>query len=149
MKKEFITIQVASELSKKSIQTIRRAIKAKKIKTKKQKTPQGFNYLIDKDSLESTFNIKITKNEFPKKNTKKEEATTKTISNTKAKKISLETEDFAKFVQTMEAILAQHSEERKSFLGLINTMQEKIYVLENQLNLLKAPPKKKWFSFLK
>jgi hypothetical protein len=51
MTETLITITDAASISGKSIQTIRRAIKAKKIKVKKQKTPQGFNYLIIKDTL--------------------------------------------------------------------------------------------------
>lgn len=51
MTKENITIQDAAELSNKSVQTIRRAIKAGKIKYRRRKTPQGFNYLINKESV--------------------------------------------------------------------------------------------------
>ncbi len=46
-----ISIKEASRITGKSIQTIRRMIKSKKVKFKKDKTPQGFNYLIDKESL--------------------------------------------------------------------------------------------------
>jgi hypothetical protein len=46
MGNSYITIQEASELANKSIQTIRRSLKSKKLKYKRQDTPQGFNYLI-------------------------------------------------------------------------------------------------------
>jgi hypothetical protein len=146
MKKEFISIQEASELAGKSIQTIRRAIKAKKFKVNRQKTPQGFNYLIEKESFCETFKIKLSQ-EAPK--AKKETTKTEKKMTSKSKNITVDPEDFKDFVRTMENLIAQHSEERKSFLGLINTMQEKIYILENQLNLLQAPQKKKWFSFFR
>ena len=48
----------------------------------------------------------------------------------------------------MEKLVSQHSEERQSFLQLVNTLQDRIFVLENQLNLLKAP-QKSWYQFWK
>lgn len=53
---ELITIIHAAQLSGKSIQTIRRMIKQKKIKVRKQKTPQGFNYLVIRESLAEFMN---------------------------------------------------------------------------------------------
>ncbi|MFA5948478.1 MAG: hypothetical protein WC806_05975, partial [Candidatus Gracilibacteria bacterium] len=61
MLKKLISIQEASDISNKSIQTIRRAIKAKKIIYRRKKTPQGFNYLIDFDSLIDLYRLKISK----------------------------------------------------------------------------------------
>lgn len=58
MSETLITITDAATLSGKSIQTIRRAIKAKKIRVKKQKTPQGFNYLIVKDTLLTCYQVR-------------------------------------------------------------------------------------------
>lgn len=144
MSKKYISIQDAADLSKKSVQTIRRAIKAKKISSRRKRTPQGFNYMVDLDSLNNAFGLKPVKEEV--KETKKAEPVKKT---TESKDISIGANDFKDFVKTMETLLAQHNEERKSFLQLVNTLQEKIFVLENQLNLLKAPPKKRWFSFRK
>ncbi len=144
MSKNYISIQNAADLSKKSVQTIRRAIKSKKITARRRKTPQGFNYMVDLDSLNTAFGLKPIKEDI--KEPKKSEAPKKSES---SKDISIGANDFKDFVKTMETLLAQHNEERKSFLQLVNTLQEKIFVLENQLNLLKAPPKKKWFSFRK
>ncbi len=53
---ELVTIIHAAQLSGKSIQTIRRMIKQKKIKVRKQKTPQGFNYLVIRESLAEFMN---------------------------------------------------------------------------------------------
>lgn len=57
-------------------------------------------------------------------------------------------EDFSNFAKTLDKLVSQHSEERQNFLRLVNTLQEKIFVLENQMNLLKSP-EKKWFHFWK
>lgn len=145
MTMEYITIQDAAELSGKSIQTIRRAIKTKKVQTKKQKTPQGFNYLIERGSLIEFYNLKIAEspkivNEMPE------------IKETVSKKednFYISTDDFRNFTQTLERMVNQHSDERQNFLRLVNTLQEKIFVLENQLNLLKAPQQKSWLKFWK
>ena len=153
MAKEFISIQDAAELSGKSVQTIRRAIKSKKLKVRKKKTPQGFNYIVKTSSVYEAFKIKQPKETTAKadKAPKKEKTASQNsaVAKQNEKEISIEADDFKTFVKTMENLLAQHNEERKSFLQLVNTMQEKIFVLENQLNLLKSPPKKRWFSFRK
>ena len=144
MSKKFISIQLAAELSNKSIQTIRRAIKARKLKCRKQKTPQGFNYLISQDSLVKAYKLKLEetdtiKTEAPKK---------KKLSVKKSGSYKVSADDFKSFALTLEKMMNQHSEERQNFLRLVDTLQEKIFVLENQLNLLKAPSKK-WYQVWK
>lgn len=59
MARKLISIQEAADLSQKSSQTIRRLIKNSKIKSKKQRTPQGFNYQVDKESLAKYFGIDL------------------------------------------------------------------------------------------
>lgn len=142
-----ISIQDASELSGKSIQTIRRAIKAKKLRFRKSKTPQGFNYMLEKDSLCELYGIRVAADQSKEKAQSKVQSQ-KIESAAKPKALSIEPEDFKSFVRTMETLFAQHNEERQNFLRLINTLQEKIFVMENQLNLLKAP-QSKWFQFWK
>lgn len=147
MTNEFISIQDAADISNKSIQTIRRAIKARKLKTKKKNTPQGFNYLVSQESLTSLYGVVFdtkktsaaTENkETPKKIVKKAEDNTEFV----------KMDDLRSFTSTLEKMLTQNNEERQNFLRLVNTLQEKIFVLENQLNLLQAP-KKKWFNVFK
>ncbi len=147
MAKEFISIQEAADLSRKSVQTIRRAIKAKKIKFKRRKTPQGFNYWISRSSIIDVYKIKEV---IPTPKAPKAKAVKETIKKPEAsdKTITINTEDFQSFAQTMEKLISQHSEERQSFLQLVNTLQDRIFVLENQLNLLKAP-QKNWYQFWK
>ncbi|MBI4975144.1 hypothetical protein HZC20_00555 [Candidatus Peregrinibacteria bacterium] len=152
MNKDHVTIQEAADLSKKSIQTIRRAIKSKKIKIKKQKTPQGFNYLLDRASFCDFFGIRNTEKftQGEKKDANIKAKTTKSFvkidDENHTQDFHITADDFKKFTQTLERMVNQHSEERQNFLRLMNTLQEKIFVLENQLNLLKAP-QKKWYSF--
>lgn len=146
MSTKYISIQEASELSKKSIQTIRRAIKSKKVIVKKKKTPQGFNYLVEFESLQRTYKLALPKET-------KTEVKEKVINHDNAEKsksfekVNVSKNDFNALVKALETMVSQHSEERQNFLRLMNTLQEKIFVLENQLNLLKEAPKKKWYSF--
>jgi len=135
MSNEYISIQEASEISKKSIQTIRRAIKAKNIKFKKTKTPQGFNYVVDASSLCSFYKLD---NISEIKNVEKSSVSQNFAS----------ADDIKSIAVSLEKMISQHSEERQNFMRLINTLNEKIFILENQLNLLKAP-KKSWLHFWK
>ncbi len=149
MSKVSISIQEAAKLSGKSIQTIRRALKSKKLKFKKKKTPQGFNYLINRESLIEVYNLTFETPKFEAADTKTESVKKVEIETKKNEKvIKVKAEDFHAFARTMESMLSQHSEERQSFLRLVNTLQEKIFVLENQINLLKAP-EKKWYQLWK
>lgn len=161
MSNKYITIQEAAEISEKSVQTIRRALKSKKIDFKRSKTPQGFNYLISRLSLynfykipnEEVFEVKSEQEKVTKEKTQKSEKISKADvsevnENVESESLELPMREFKNFTRTLEKIMMQHSEERQSFLRLINTMQEKIFVLENQLNLLRSP-KKKWYSFWK
>ena len=144
MPKILISIQEAADLSKKSIQTIRRAIKSKKLEFKKSKTPQGFNYMIDKESLCEVYELDSDSQTQKEIKPPKNDLLSGLSKNTK--NIPIEADDFKGFVKTLENLLVQHNEERQNFLRLLNTMQEKIFVLENQLNLLKAPAEKRWYQ---
>lgn len=159
MEKEFISIQEAADLSLKSIQTIRRAIKAKKIRIKRQKTPQGFNYMIERMSFCEFYGIRTAADTSAKTDAPSSEISGTTNKKVKSfikfadteeneDKIYISANDFKNFSQTMERLLNQHSEERQNFLRLITSFQEKIVVLENQLNLLQAP-KKSWYQIWK
>ncbi|MDP4008083.1 MAG: hypothetical protein Q8P68_02725 [Candidatus Peregrinibacteria bacterium] len=69
---QILTIQEASKLSQKSTQTIRRLIKTNKIKCKRKRTPQGFNYEINKDSLIKCFGLTIEEVKETNKKTSKD-----------------------------------------------------------------------------
>jgi hypothetical protein len=153
METNFITIQDASEISQKSIQTIRRAIKAKKLKVRKMKTPQGFNYLIDKEMLFSLYRIKNTEKASTEtqKETTTQEFDTDSRTTSRVNKVGrdmITADEFRDFTKVLDKMVNQHSEERQNFMRLVNTLQEKIFVLENQMNLLKTPAKK-WYQLWK
>jgi len=150
MDKKLITITEAADLSGKSIQTIRRAIKAKKIRVQRKKTPQGFNYLIEKQSLVDCYNLRISENSQETSSQKSFDLETNISkkSKTTSEEVFITRDDFNNFTRVIDKMVNQHSEERQNFLRLVNTMQEKIFVLENQLNLLKAPAKK-WYQVWK
>ena len=59
MSSKLVSIKEAAELAEKSTQTIRRLIKGNKVKFKKRRTPQGFNYQVDKESLAAYFDIDL------------------------------------------------------------------------------------------
>lgn len=150
METNFISIQEASDLSQKSIQTIRRAIKSKKLKVRRMKTPQGFNYLVDKNSLCGFYGVKDV--EKTAKSTEQTEAVNDSsaeISSSKSTgKEIISADEFRNFTKILEKMVNQHSDERQNFMRLVNTLQEKIFVLENQMNLLKTPSKK-WYHVWK
>lgn len=54
-KSQYINLQDAALLSGKSPQTIRRLIKGNTVRYRKYKTPQGFTYLVEKNSLLNRF----------------------------------------------------------------------------------------------
>ncbi len=151
MSKEYISIQEAAKLSNKSAQTIRRAIKAKKLKFRKSKTPQGFNYAISRTSLIEVYNLKVDAPAKEEKAAKVPEApVAEKIAEVKSEveTMTVDVNDFKAFVGTLDTLIQRHSEERQNFLRLVDTLHEKIFVLENQINLLQAP-KKKWFEVWK
>ena len=151
MANKFVSINDAAELSQKSVQTIRRAIKAKKLKTKRVKTPQGFHYLVSRDSLAVLYSLSFEEPKAPKA-TKASKKSSKKAEETEVVAedggVHISAKDFRDFTKTLQTMVSQHSEERQNFMRLINTLQEKVFVMENQLNLLKAPAKK-WFQVWK
>lgn len=153
MKNDFITIQESAELSGKSVQTIRRAVKSKKLKVKKTKTPQGFNYLVSQSSLVGLYKIKIQPS-TKAKNGGSTNQTTSQKSKKKAKQseeisLFIKREEMVEFHKTLQQITHEHSQERQNYLRLVQALQEKITVLENQFKLLQESGQKKWFHFWK
>jgi len=153
MAKKFLTIQDAADLSKKSVQTIRRAVKSKKLVCKKQRTPQGFNYMISRESLSATYNLNLEEDvQQPKAKAAPTTAAKPELSKkpeeSKSDDFAITADDFKNFTKTLDRMVTQHSEERQNFMRLVNTLQEKIFVIENQMNLLKEP-QKKWYHVWK
>ena len=140
MSETFLSIQEAAEISGKSIQTIRRAVKARKVATKKKKTPQGFNYLIGKESLMKFYKLQASLFEREAAGLDKG-AKTQSLSSEFAT-----VEDLKKFQKDIESLLEEHKKEKDSFMRFMKAFQERFVVLENQLKLLEQP-KKKWYAF--
>ena len=137
---------------------MRRGIKAKQ-KLNKDNEYEGTFYagyplqVGSKATLEIDSKEKIVFFAHPSPKAKAEKV--KDVKNTKTETpkasdstITVQAEDFKSFAQTMEKLISQHSEERQSFLQLVNTLQDRIFVLENQLTHLKAP-QKSWYQFWK
>ena len=153
---ELITILEAAEISEKSIQTIRRMIKQHKIKVKRQKTPQGFNYVIVKDSLMNY--IKLTSQTDTQNNTVDEstaETTTQRLPNDYREHRSIG-EDFkdefrselGQLNTTIQKLIEQNDRDKGNFFQLIKTFQDRVYVLEDQIKMLEGP-KQTWWQFWK
>lgn len=145
---ELLTITQASQIAQKSIQTIRRMIKQKKIQVKRQKTPQGFNYLIIKDSLTdflenrnhpSILESETVKNSVPDVSGTGEERTHRSINNG--------TSDFA---VTIQKLIGQHEKDKEHLYQLLKTFQDRVFTLEQQIKMIEAPKtKRRWFSWWK
>ncbi len=146
MAQTFLTIQEAAEISKKSVQTIRRAVKSKKLKSRKKKTPQGYNYMIDKDSLISTYDLKHIFDQQMKEKKRSREKISKTPR--KLAKQYLTHDDLTVFKDTVQNLIDQHEKDKENFFRLVQTFQDKIVALENQVKLLESP-KKKWYQIWK
>jgi hypothetical protein len=138
-----ITIQEAAELSGKSIQTIRRAIKAKKISARRKKTPQGFNYSIKRDSIIKCYKLRIDTKERKSGGLKR-----KGKGGAVAKNYAT-VDDLRRIQDDMEDLIAEQRKAKDSFMRFMKTFQERFVVLENQLKLLEEPKDKRWYQFWK
>lgn len=138
---QLITINEAATVSGKSIQTIRRMIKHKKISVKRQKTPQGFNYLIVKESL----------SDFMNQATKVIHQDDSTIQETSREHRPLDASfqevfkaELERFGMTMQQLIEQNQRDKENFFQLIKTFQDRIFSLESHIKMIEAPKKKWW-----
>lgn len=152
MAKDYISLQEAADLSNKSIQTIRRAIKSKKLLVRRKNTPQGFNYMVNKESLAEFYGLRLIEEKSEKVEKtevrKQEKIVTEQLPGNGT--MIVEVDDFKALVKTLDGLVQRHSDERQNFLRLVDSLNERIFVLENQINLLKAPQvDAKWYEFWK
>lgn len=149
MAETLLTIQEAAKISGKSIQTIRRALKGKKIKAKKQRTPQGFNYSIIQDSLISFYKLPAALFEREQQSLGREENLHPKKTSTKEVSTEFATmDDLKKMQQTVENLLGDHKKEKENFMRFMKAFQDRFMAMENQMKLLEQP-KKHWFRFWK
>lgn len=139
---QYISIKDAAKVSNKSIQTIRRAIKSNKIGYKKQKTPQGFNYLIDRESFFNEYNIS-------RADTTKRIPSNETTQITELATLQMESfqTQLTEFSETMRTLVEQHAKEKENLFKLIETFQNKVISLENKLKLVEENMSRSWWRF--
>ena len=117
----------------------------KKVQVRKQKTPQGFNYLVVKESLMGYLE-KISQM------TTQQEPTIQAYTREHQPIAPDYTDQFRaeidKFNTTMQRLIEQSSKDKENFFHLIKTFQERVGVLENQIKLLEAPSPS-WWQFWK
>ena len=161
---QLVTITEAATEAGKSIQTIRRMIKQRKIQVKRQKTPQGFNYLIIKDSLTAAVNAAAVAaasslaNEAPIQDTHEEIAPATPDAQPDIHDVTATTQtmerdhrviaEFERFGSTINTLIEQNTRDKENFFQLIKTFQDRVITLENQIKLLGAP-KTSWWKFWK
>lgn len=143
MAETLYTIQEAAEVANKSIQTIRRALKSRKLVGKKQKTPQGFNYLIGEEALFAFYNIE------------RPHGKVKSPTLGAAEQTSLVTEyaskdDVQEQKKVLDRLVDDNRKDKETFMRFVKVFQERFTSLESQVKLLEEPGKKKrWYQFWK
>lgn len=147
MVETLLSIQEVAAITGKSLQTIRRAIKTRKLVSKRKKTPQGFNYMITQESAASYYKIK-PENFHPDR----EQGSL----NVKVKEKGVSTDvayatlhDLQTLEKEVAGLLDEYKNEKENFMRFMKAFQERFVVLENQLKLLEEPKKKSWYQFWK
>ncbi len=145
MAETLLTIQETAAITGKSLQTIRRAIKARKLEAKRKRTPQGFNYMVTQESVASFY--KVNMKAF---NRDREQGSVDTKEKAIANDPAYATlHDLQTLEKEVASLLNEYKSEKESFVRFMKAFQERFVVLENQLKLLEEPKKKPWFKFWK
>lgn len=163
MNDSLLTLNEAASISGKSVQTLRRAIKSKKIRVRKVKTPQGFNYLVDKESLFSFYRVRQPKDfrEIPVEREQADEQrpvyfdiresqpTAIAVPDSSQKQAIIEVQTSLKALDgKMDAITQRFSGEREQMGQVLKDFQDRMLIMENQVRLLQTP-QKKWYQIWK
>lgn len=138
---ELINLNEAATFSGKSIQTIRRMIKQRKIQVKRQKTPQGFNYLIVKGSLINFLNSRTQPPTQPGSTIQPTTREHRSVAPASSGDFKVELE---RFNMTIQKLIEQNQRDKENFFQLIKTFQDRVFTLENQIKMLEAPPRRWW-----
>jgi hypothetical protein len=146
MAETLLTIQEASALSGKSVQTIRRALKAKKLTAKKEKTPQGFNYLIEEDALVKLY--KITKSPRQHSGLKENATPLADAEQTSLVQEYVTKDELSEQKKVLDKLVDENRKDKETFMRFVKVFQDRFTALENQVKLLDEPGKKKrWYQF--
>ncbi len=149
MAETLYTIQEAAEAVGKSVQTIRRALKSRKLIAKKQKTPQGFNYLVGEEALFALY--KVSRSHASLNGS----GSTANSSLAQAEQTSLVTEYASKEEVTeqkriLDKMVDENRKDKDTFMRFVKVFQDRFTALENQVKLLDEPgAKKRWYQFWK
>ena len=139
---QLLTINDAATLTGKSIQTIRRMIKQKKVHVKRQKTPQGFNYLIIKESLDEFLDQTNTATIRPhmdiQPTSREHRSITQQVDDPYKKEVE-------RFSTTIQKLIEQHEKDKENLFQLLKNFQDRVGTLESQIKLLEAPTS--WWKF--
>lgn len=157
MAETFIPLQEAATLSGKSVQTLRRAIKTRKIRAKRLRTPQGYNYQVSQGSVIDFYKLKqklfdrkqqglnddLDSQVTSRMNSRKVRNASKKLFLFNEKKY-LTPEDLEQFNKSFREFARQSQKEREEMLCLIKAFQERVIVLENQVKLLDSADQRRW-----
>lgn len=156
MTTQTISIKEAAELSGKSPQTIRRLLKSKKIKFKKIRTPQGFNYDIDKSSVleyygltlesETVAEPKAEKNTATVSPSELESETVNQLINKREHRVLVDYAPVKEFNDTLQILMKQHSKEKENLFKLVEAFQNKVVTLETKIKTHDQSDKR-WYKF--
>ncbi len=159
MKNDLIDINEAASICGKSLQTIRRAIKAKKLSARRLRTPQGFNYMISRQSVMDFFGVKKTSeglraipveeafqapsssSSLPKQESDFSSSENKTVAVDYSK-------DIHDLKSNLQNVVQQYHKEREHVSLVVKELQDRILVMEHQVHMLSGP-KKKWYQIWK
>jgi hypothetical protein len=145
MAETIYTIQEAAEIAGKSIQTIRRALKSKKLTAKKQKTPQGFNYLITQEALYSFYKLEREHGSI-----KESQPTLATAEQTSLVTEYASKDEVMEQKRVLDRLVDDNRKDKETFMRFVKVFQDRFTALESQVKLLEEPgQKKKWYQFWK
>ncbi|MGL5830730.1 MAG: hypothetical protein ACRCZE_01130 [Candidatus Altimarinota bacterium] len=149
MAETLYSIQEAAAFAGKSVQTIRRALKTKKLTAKKQRTPQGFNYLIHEESLVSFYKLANTTRQH--KSIKSEpEVTLSEATQTSLVQEYVTKDELGEQKRNIDKLMDENRKDKETFMRFVKVFQDRFTALENQVKLLGEPGKnKKWYHFWK
>ena len=143
MAETMYTIQEAAVAANRSIQTRRRALKAKKLIAKKQKTPQGFNYLIGENALFELYKIERSHGKISGGRLSNAEQTSLV-------KEYASRDELVEQKKVLDRLVDDNRKDKETFMRFVKVFQERFTVLESQVKLLEEPGKqKRWFQFWK
>jgi hypothetical protein len=144
MAETLYTIQEAAEVSNKSIQTIRRALKSKKLTAKKQKTPQGFNYLIGQEALFALYKMDRSHSSLKSEPNLASAQQTSLVTEYASKDEVVENK------RVLDRLVDENRKDKETFMRFVKVFQDRFSALESQIKVLEEPGvKKKWYQFWK